>query len=372
MAGLDFLDDALAALERDDLLRVTRSRDALPPGAIELCSNDYLGLARRPLAPGDQAGGSGASALVWGYGEVHARAEDAIAAFTGAQASLLFTSGYAANVGTVSALAGRGDLVVSDALNHASLIDGCRLSGARVVVTPHLDVAAVDRALAGEARRRFVVTESYFSMDGDSPDLPALREVADRHGAALVLDEAHAFGVLGPGGRGRAAEAGVVPDVRIGTLGKAFGLGGAFVVGSRALRAWLWNRARSYVFSTAIAPAIAAAVPARMAEVARADAARSHLEELSRVFRRSMEASLGQRPPGEGPVVPVVVGGAAAAVAASRELLDAGWVVQAIRPPTVPEGTSRLRVTLRADLDLATVERAAGAIAAAVTRARST
>lgn len=369
MAGLDFLDDALAALERDDLLRVTRSRDGLPRGAVELCSNDYLGLARQPLASGEHAGGSGASALVWGYGDVHARAEDAIAAFTGAQASLLFTSGYAANVGTVAALAGKGDLIVSDALNHASLIDGCRLSGARVVVTPHLDPDAVDKALAGEARRRFVVTESYFSMDGDSPDLPALRTIADRHRAALILDEAHAFGVLGPGGRGRAAGSGVLADVRIGTLGKAFGLAGAFVVGSSALRAWLWNRARSYVFSTAISPAIAAAVPGRMAEVAAADAARAHLAHLADAFRRSVGSATGHRPPGDGPVVPILVGSAAAAVAASRLLLDEGWVVQAIRPPTVPEGTSRLRVTLRADLDVPTVDRAAAAIGAAVARA---
>ena len=193
-----------------------------------------------------------------------------------------------------------------------------------------LDLGAVDRALAGEARRRFVVTESYFSMDGDAPDLPELRAIADRHRAVVILDEAHAFGVLGPGGRGCAAASDVLADVRIGTLGKAFGLAGAFVVGSSALRAWLWNRARSYVFSTAISPALAAAVPGRMAEVAAADAARSHLAHLAEVFRRSMDSAIGHRPPGDGPVVPILVGPAAAAVAASRELLGEGWVVQAL------------------------------------------
>lgn len=368
MSGLDFLDDALAALERADLLRVTRSREELPGGAVHLCSNDYLGLAARPLSPASVPGGSGASGLVWGYGEVHARAEDALAGFTGAQACLLFTSGYAANVGTIAALAGRDDLIVSDALNHASLIDGCRLSGARVVVTPHLDVAAVDEALRSDARRRFIVTESYFSMDGDSPDLAALRAVADAHGAALVLDEAHAFGVLGPRGRGLAAAAGIVADVRIGTLGKAFGLAGAFVVGSRSLRAYLWNRARSYVFSTAVSPSLAAEVPARVAEVGAADPARAHLANLAEAFRATVGAQLGVRPPGAGPVVPIVVGDAAAAVAASRELLAGGWVVQAIRPPTVPAGTSRLRVTLRADLEVATVQAAATAVAQVVGR----
>ncbi len=370
MSALDHLDEDLADLERGDLLRIPGGRDGLPPGAVLLCTNDYLGLADRADL-GAASGGSGASALVYGYRAEHAGAEAALTHFTGAQASLLFTSGYAANVGVVSALAGKGDLIVSDALNHASLIDGCRLSGARTVVVPHLDLEAIGVALRGEARRRFVVTESYFSMDGDGPDLVALRSLCDHHRAALILDEAHALGVLGPGGRGCAAAVGVRPDALIGTLGKAFGLGGAFVAGSLSLRTWLWNRARSYVFSTAIPPVLAAAVPARVAEVLAADPARAHLASLAKAMRDGVAAGLGARPAGDGPIIPIQVGPATAALAASRELLAGGWVVQAIRPPTVPAGTSRLRVTLRADLDLETVVRAAIAIAAAVRRATS-
>jgi 8-amino-7-oxononanoate synthase len=369
VGGLDFLVDELGALEGRDLLRIARSRDELPPGCVLLCTNDYLGFAGRRSSVTAPAG-AGASALVWGYGEHHAAAELALARFTGAQACLLFTSGYAVNVGVIAALAGPGDVVVSDALNHASLIDGCRLSGARIAVTTHLDVDHVARALEVPARRRFVVTESLFSMDGDGPDLGALRAVCDRAGAALILDEAHALGVVGPGGRGRAAEAGIVPDVLVGMLGKAFGLQGGFACGSRALRSWLWNRARSFVFSTAIAPALAAAVPGRVAEVAAADQARDHLRRMAALLRDELERHLGVRPGGGGAIVPIVVGAARDAVAASRALLEEGWVVQAIRPPTVPEGTSRLRVTLRADLDADAVRAAAAAIGRTVVAAR--
>jgi 8-amino-7-oxononanoate synthase len=370
VSRLRFLDSSLAELEQSHLLRTPRSRADLPRGAIWLCSNDYLGFAERDLET-TGPGGAGASALVWGYGPDHEAAERALATYTGVEACLLFSSGYAANVGAVSALAGRGDLVVSDALNHASLIDGCRLSGARVVVTPHLDLDAVASALRGStARRRFVVTESYFSMDGDGPDLAALASICAEEDAALVVDEAHAIGVLGPRGRGRCAAAGVVPDVMIGTLGKSFGLAGAFVGGRQTLRTWLWNRARSFVFSTAVSPALARSVEARVAEVEAAEAPRAHLAALGEELRAHLTMSTGVRPGGFGPIIPVPVASAAVALSASARLLREGWVVQPMRPPTVPPGTSRLRITVRSTLTLSDVARAAVAIADAVGEAR--
>ncbi len=365
MGRLDFLDDELEALDRAHLLRRPRSDRDLPVDAVWLCSNDYLGLAAR-AARGEGAGGSGASALVWGYGEAHQQAEAALSRYAGVESCLLFSSGYAANVGTLSALAGSGDLIVSDALNHASIIDGCRLSGARVAVYPHLDVDAAGEALAGPGRRRFLVTESYFSMDGDAPDLVRLAEVVRGAGAALIVDEAHALGVLGPEGRGLCAAAGVVPDVLIGALGKAFGLAGAFVGGSPAVRTWLWNRARSFVFSTAVPPASAAAAAARVAEVQAADGPRARVGELSGTFRDLLEAETGIRPPGFGPIIPVAVGGAASTLAVAERLLQEGWVVQPMRPPTVPVGSSRLRLTVRATLTDTQVREAARALGSAL------
>lgn len=390
MRGLAYLDGELAELERRALLRTPRTREELPPGAVLLCSNDYLGFASEPPSPPRASaelasgarpsreahlpGGAGASALVWGYGEVHVRAERALAAFMEGRddggapdpqlAALMFSSGYAANVGVLSALARRGDRILSDALNHASFIDGCRLSGADVAVVPHLDLAKMEESLEASAgaRRRFVVTESCFSMDGDGPDLRALRALCDRHDAILVVDEAHALGVEGPEGRGRAAAEGVRADLSIGTLGKAFGLAGAFVVGPPALRQWLWNRARSFVFSTAVFPSLAAAVPGRALEVRQADDRRLRLRERARSFRAHL-AELGWAQQGDGPIVPVTLGAPEVALRASARLAEEGFVVQAIRPPTVPVGTSRLRITLRADLDEATCLRAAAATA---------
>ncbi len=268
----------------------------------------------------------------------------------------------------MAALAGRGDVVVSDALNHASLIDGCRLSGAEVRVVPHLDLAATESALAGatHARRRWVVTESYFSMDGDSPDLVRLRALCDRYDAGLILDEAHVLGIFGPQGRGLAAEAGVQPDVLIGTAGKSLGLHGAFVAGSQALRLWLWNRARSFVFSTGISPTLATALIRRIARVTRDDEARSRLEARGAQLRAGL-ATLGVPgvATGRGPVLPWVIGASEATVAFSRRLREQGVLVQAIRPPTVPTDTARLRITVHARLSSEDIERALAAFHAA-------
>ena len=349
---LRHLDGELESLELRGLLRAP-APPAAREGLLDLCSNDYLGYASDPWPVLNARSGAGASRLVTGSHPAHDEAEDAIADWLGAEAALLFSSGYAANVGVLMAVAGPGDVIVSDALNHASIIDGCRLSGATVRVVPHRDARAVATVLAGtgDARRRWVVTESYFSMDGDSPDLPALRAACDEHDAALIVDEAHALGVFGPEGRGLCAASGVRPDVLVGTAGKALGLHGAFVVGSRSLRLWLWNRARSFVFSTGVSPALAAVTTHRVERARRDDVGRSRLEQVCRQLREGIaELGSGCVPEGVGPIIPWIVGDADDAVALSKGLRNQGVLVQAIRPPTVASGTSRLRVTARASL----------------------
>jgi 8-amino-7-oxononanoate synthase len=360
--ALAFLDGAIADARQHDLLRERPA--AFEPRAACFCSNDYLALASEPAPPA--ASGAGASRLVSGDRPLHARLEAASAELVEQPASLVFTSGYAANVGVLSALAGPEDLIVSDALNHASIIDGARLSRAAIEVVPHLDVAAVETALRGRTgRRAFVVTESYFSMDADTPDLAALRTLCDAHQAVLVVDEAHALGVLGPEGRGLCAAAGVRADVLVGTYGKAFGAGGAFVAGCPALITWLWNRARSFVFSTGLSPAVAAAASQGLAR------ARSEPERRKRVHAaasrlRAGLAKLGVAPAGAGHIVPWIVGQPAAAVRLASRLQELGVDVRAIRPPSVPEGSARLRLTVTAAHSPEAVDRALGAMATAL------
>ncbi len=367
MSGLRFLGAELAALESAGLLRVRPTAGRSGPPPIVLCSNDYLGLAA--LASDDAMRhatlGSGASPLIAGYGAEHSRAENALAAWLGSESATMFSSGYAANVGSLQALAGPGDLIVSDRLNHASIIDGARLSGAKVAVFAHRDVAAARQLLRDgrEFRRRFLVTESYFSMDGDLADVAGLREVADEVGAVLYVDEAHALGVFGPEGRGVCAEAGVVPEVLVGTLGKAFGLMGSFVSGSAALGAWLWNRARSLVFSTALSPRLAAAIPGRLQLLTAGEALRARLSECADGLRSAAPHRVlaGSR----GPIIPWVVGSEAAAVQAAQWLKGQGVFVAAIRPPTVPKGTARLRIAARANLAPEELSRVCEALRAA-------
>ncbi|MEO6420573.1 MAG: 8-amino-7-oxononanoate synthase [Polyangiaceae bacterium] len=362
--ALAFLPAALEELEAQGLLRV---RDT-PRLASELsfCSNDYLGIAATgvgtlpPMAPG-----AGASRLVSGERQAHVELERAVSSWLEAPSALAFSSGYAANVGTIAALARPGDLVISDELNHASLIDGCRLSRARVVVTPHLDLDAVERALKarepGSTGNTWVVTESYFSMDADSPDLARLRELTDRHKAGLVVDEAHSLGVLGPDGRGLCAAVGVVPDVLLGTFGKAFGHAGAFAAGCVDLTDWLWNRARSFVFSTGMSPQVAQGARAALALAV----AHPELRERVAVVATALRAGLAERGAevlGYGHIIPWVVGDAGRAVRLAQEFRAAGVHVQAIRPPTVPRGRARLRLTVTARHDLASIEYALAAL----------
>ena len=349
------LSAALADLEARDLLRRPR---LVPTGAINLCANDYLGLAAQPLtASASTATGAGASRLVSGHAPAHASLEEALATWLGVDSTLTFTSGYAANVGALSALVRPGDRVLSDALNHASIIDGLRLSRGTVEIYPHLDVQAVARALSnGPTVRTWVVTESYFSMDADVPDLTRLRGLCETSGAALYVDEAHAIGVYGPEGRGLCASQGFVPDVLVGTLGKSFGLGGAFVGGSAAVTGWLWNRARSFVFSTGISPLLAAEAEQRLPRVRHADRERRDLLANADFLRNGLTA-LGCCVVGDGPVVPWLIGDPGRTVALANELQSRGFFVQAIRPPTVPDGSARIRLAVGAHHDRETIQR---------------
>jgi 8-amino-7-oxononanoate synthase len=337
---------------------------------VSFASNDYLGLASDPdvrAAAAETAAregfGAGAARLVSGSLPAHRALESDLAAFLGRPAALLFPSGYQANLGVVTALAGPSDLVVSDAANHASLIDGCRLSRATVEVFAHADPAAAAAALgrAGTFRRRLLLTESIFSMDGDAAPLAALAEVAERQDAILVVDEAHALGVVGPGGRGLAVEVGVEPDVVVGTLGKALGAAGGFVAGSTALVTYLVNRARTFVFTTASPPPVAAAARAALAIAAGADGDRRRAR--LRASQALVLERLGRRVPARpGAILPVVLGPDERALAASASLAARGLFVPAIRPPTVPDGTARLRVTFSSEHTDADLERLASAL----------
>jgi 8-amino-7-oxononanoate synthase len=265
----------------------------------------------------------------------------------------------------MAALGVPGSLVVSDALNHASIIDGCRLSKADVRVVPHLDLGAFERALRqSSATPKWVVTESYFSMDGDGPDLKALSGICEKSGAGLVVDEAHALGVFGPEGAGRCAEVGVVPDALVGTFGKALGLHGAFVAGSDLMRRFLWNRARSFVFSTAPSPLLASLGMLHVKQVRAADTERRQLAALSAELRSELRRRGQSVLEGSfGPIVPVLAGGNQRALDAARELRSVGILTQAIRPPTVPSGTARLRVTVTGALSSTQLGRLADALA---------
>ena len=363
--GLAYLDAALADADAHDLLR-HRPRP-IRGDERSFCSNDYLALATRP-AP-QRHSGAGASRLIAGERSEHVDLETEIARFVRLPEALAFTSGYAANVGLIAALATAGDLIVSDALNHASLIDGARLSRATIDVTPHLDISAVAAALARRpSGRAFVVTESYFSMDADAPDLRALRGLCDASGAALIVDEAHALGVLGPEGRGLCAAAGVQPDALIGTFGKAFGAAGAFVAGCPALIAWLWNRARPFVFSTGLSPAVAAAAHAGVRTASTEPWRRERVHSNAARLRAGLEAA-GVPALGFGHVVPWVVGEPAAALHAAAELSADGIPVLAIRPPAVPRGTARLRFTVSAAHAAADIDDALAAVKRLVARA---
>jgi len=325
---------------------------------LAFCSNDYLGLASHPaLADAASAAareygfGAGSSRLISGESGLHATLERKLAAYTGFASSLLFPTGYQTNIGVITALAGPDDLIVSDAANHASIIDGCRLTRARIVVHAHADAEAAARALAtpGPFKRRLLITESIFSMDGDRAPLRHLAEVARSAGALFIVDEAHALGVAGPQGRGVCSELGVHPTVLIGTLGKAFGSSGGFAACSPTLRSYLLNTARTFIFTTASPPPVVAASLAALELLTSplGDALRDAAFQRSNRLRTRL-ARADQPIPGHDLILPWIIGADADALRLSAKLADAGLVVPAIRPPTVPEGTARLRITVSA------------------------
>lgn len=364
-------EDELESLGRQSLLRRLREIESQPGTTIHYAgrelinfsSNDYLGLAGEPFLREaakqaiDQYGvGSGASRLVCGTVSPHVRLEKKLAEFKGTEAAISFSSGYATAVGTVSALVGKDDVIILDKLAHASLIDGARLSQAVIRVFPHNQMEKLESHLEWARKehpraRVLVVTESVFSMDGDRAPLTDLVAIKDRFGALLLLDEAHAVGVLGANGRGLAELQGVAGrvDVHMGTLSKALGVSGGYVCGSRAMIDLLVNRARSFVYSTAPPPALAAAACASIEylETPEGEARRQHLWENLKILAAGL-------PPGLTPeriqsaIVPVTIGPEENAVAAAKVLFESGFFIPAIRYPTVPRGAARLRLTLSA------------------------
>jgi 8-amino-7-oxononanoate synthase len=371
------LEAALAQLDREHLRRARRTIEGfVEPGSrvttvvdgrqlIDFSSNDYLGLARHPAVAaamvecaGYCGAGSGASHLVTGHGVEHGRLEEELAAFTGRERALLFSTGYMANLAVITTLAGRGETVLLDRLSHASLIDGGLLSGARFKRYTHADAAAAESALAADAETAAVVaTDGVFSMDGDVGPLDSLARSSRAHDAWLVVDDAHGLGVLGASGRGAVEVFGLSGDdvpVLVGTLGKAFGSFGAFVAGSGELIELLMQKARSYIYTTALPQPVAAASRKALEIAQRESWRRERVLALAARFRAGAQ-QLGvpvmtatRAPQPLTPIQPVIVGSAEAAMRLQRELFAAGFCVVAIRPPTVPRGSARLRVTLSA------------------------
>ncbi len=368
---MHWMDDDLNDRRRRDLYRVRRRLQS-PQGPrvrlhgrefVNFSSNDYLNLASDPRLAAAAARaarrfgcGAGASALVSGGLPPLRALEHALARWEGTETALVFSSGYVANLALVSTLAGRDDAVFSDAWNHASLIDGCRLSRASVHVYRHADLNHLEELLRREGatvRRRLIVSDSVFSMDGDFAPLTGLLELTERYDGLLLLDEAHATGVLGEQGRGLTdlLPSGAYPSdrlIKVGTLSKALGAQGGFVCGSRRLIAWLVNHARPYIFSTALAPPVAAAARCAVELVEKEPDRRKHLLSLADGLRNRLR-ELGKPVGGSAcQIIPVIVGDARAAIQLSRRLEASGLLVPAIRPPSVSEGNARLRVSLTA------------------------
>jgi 8-amino-7-oxononanoate synthase len=364
--GLAGFVDQLAELDARQLRRQRRVVESVNGPRLRVdgrevlafCSNDYLGLAQHPAlieaaqqAAAEYGVGATASPLVCGHQTPHELLEQELAEFAGRPRALYFGSGYVANVGLVPALVGRGDAVFCDALNHACLIDGTRLSGAERHIYPHNDVATLAVQLAASSgRRKLVVTDAVFSMDGDIAPLAELLALCEKHGAWLMIDDAHGFGVLGEHGRGSAAHFGLQSPrlIYMATLGKAAGVSGAFVAGEDAVVEWLLQRARSYIFATATPAMVAQAVRAALKVVARDDWRREHLAKLIARLRQGTTGLPWRHVESPTAIQPLIIGENAGAMAAMAALQEQGLWVPAIRPPTVPEGTARLRISLSA------------------------
>jgi 8-amino-7-oxononanoate synthase len=374
-----FICQHLESLKEKDLYRQLRAIESAQgpwvklegKEVLNLCSNDYLGLATHPQVTEVAANairewgcGSGASRLICGTHSFHQVLERRLAEFKGAEAALLYNSGYSANLGIISAMVGKGDCVFSDELNHASIIDGCRLSQAEVLVFPHNDVEALEEQLrasiAGHAKRKLIVVDSVFSMDGDLAPLPELVDLAEKHDCLLMVDEAHATGVLGPKGRGVAALFGVEERVPImmGTLGKALGSFGGFAAGSQELIEYLINTSRSFIFTTALPAGVVLSAQAALDVLVADPSLPLRVLENASYLRDGLNKLGHDTLDSETHIIPSVIGDAARTLEMSRLLLNEGVLATAIRPPTVPEGTCRIRTTVmathtRQDLDFA-------------------
>jgi len=376
---MSLFDDELKAV-LDDRLKQQRYRhrtvSTSPPDArvtvdgkpyLAFANNDYLGLANHPnvvsafqQAATEHGVGSGASHLVHGHTYPHHVLEESLASFTGRERALLFSTGYMANMGVISALAGRGDSVYQDRLNHASLIDAGIVSRATMKRYRHNDLEQLERLLAkDDAKRKFVVVDGVFSMDGDIAPLPELSALCHRYGAQLMVDDAHGFGVLGAAGGGCAEHFQLsVHDlpILVGTLGKAFGTFGAFVAGSETLIETLIQFARPYIYTTALPPAVAAATCASLSLLENDTHRREALHQIIRYFREGATALALPLMESQTPIQPIVLGDDASVVKAANYLRENGVLVGAIRPPTVPEGTGRLRITLNANHSKADID----------------
>lgn len=350
----DELQKGLRALEARSL-----RRSLAEVHGVNLCSNDYLGLAEHPklheaaidaVTHARKVGGTG-SRLLSGQTEEWRTLEEEFAKFAGTEEALFFSSGYAANLGLLASLVGKDDVVYSDVLNHASLIDGIRLSGARKVIYPHLDLDALEDSLreeAGAPWRKVIITESVFSMDGDVALLKEIAGLADKYGAAIILDEAHSTGVMGPQGRGLAAEAGIVPQLLavIHTCGKALGCAGAFVCGPAVLKEHLINHARTFIYSTALPPYFSRQIGAALGLAVGMEKERRELQKRAERFRNALRAEGFDIAGSASQIVPVVFGKIDETLDAAEHLQQDGFAVRAIRPPSVPEGKARLRLSL--------------------------
>ena len=364
--SLEWIEAELKNRKQMDLLRDIRTRESpAVAGQVQIAgkpylnfgSNDYLGLASDNRLveavkhfSGQLGWGSGSSPLITGHGVLHRKLETELANFKNEESALLFPTGFAANVGVITSLVGVGDVVFSDALNHASIIDGCRLSGAKICVYRHNDCDDLAEQLGQKsgARRRLVVTDGLFSMDGDFAKLPRLAELADEFDAMLMVDEAHATGVFGEQGRGvcELLEIEKRADIRVGTLSKSFGSFGGFVTGNRSLIQWIYNSARSYIFSTAQPEAISAASLAALEIVQNEPERRHRLHELAFNLRHQL-CQLGfDIGKSESQIIPILIGANKEALKIEKQLRDNGIWVPAIRPPSVPQGQARLRISL--------------------------
>ena len=366
MGNLDFLERELEALEGVGRLRTLRWLESPMGGRVKiggrevvlLCSNDYLGLSQA-LSLRDAAleamehwgAGAPASRSISGSLLIHRQLEEELARLKGAEAALLFSTGYMANIGLLTTLVGEGDLILSDQFNHASIVDGCRLSRAEVWVYSHRDMDHLEELLKkSQHRRRLIVTDGVFSMEGDIAPLPQLRELADRYGAVLMVDDAHATGVLGSEGRGTAEHFGLSGkvEVQMGTLGKALGLMGAFAAGQRALKDYLVNRCRTFMYTTAPPPPLVGMALEALRLMRTEGWRRERLWQNAHLLRKGLQALGFDTLGSETPIIPVLVGEDRLVMEFSRRLLERGVYVQGIRPPTVPEGSARLRLSVSA------------------------